>query len=88
MEVEISLERRASSKLTVTANGDVRIKFARILNTEECDILQERFLKVAKQVIAKNHGKTMRGRAGTFSIEMMNDARTESEKYFWIDLEL
>lgn len=86
MEVEISLTRTAKSKLTVTAGGAVRIKFSSDLSIDECAHEQERLLQVAKQVIAANFGKTMRGRVEHNGIRMWNDARSEGDIYFWKDL--
>ena len=54
MEVEIAIERTSKSKLTVTANGNVRIKFAKDLDRKGCDIVQARLMKVAEKVIDTN----------------------------------
>jgi hypothetical protein len=86
MNVEYTYGKNKVTKLTVTKNGDVRIKFATGTSDIVVESIRKDLLKVAQQVIDKKPDHTRRGNVGDNGITMYNDSKTKHETYFWKEL--
>lgn len=73
------------SKLTVTRDGDVRIKLAKGLSEEEQGCLLSILSKIAEREIERRPCHTTRGVVGDISIRMQNNAATYGVKYLLED---
>lgn len=86
MTLELIHNKTTTTKLTVTGDGNIRIKFAVGLSDEDERVALERLWKVAQKVIDKKYCHTMRGVAGDVGITMYNNAKSHSSFFYWDDL--
>jgi len=87
MNVKETYGKNTMSKLTITKDGEVRIKYAKGMSQENIEVLRRRLLVVAGKVIEKKYCHTRRGVVGDIGIMMSNDAKTQHDEYYWKELE-